>query len=188
MQPGIMKTVFSLKMERIRISAIILIMLLGTNGIKAQDYNHALKFQTSFGYGLSYKMIGNNDKGFEVSFIRSDKMTQASVIRIHQEPAFPRVSDKMFLLYGYGTHIAHRSSYFLWNPFTPGDGYKEISHDFFAPGFDGYVGLEYRFLKIPFNIVVDLNCNFEFFRPGYFGINFIPTAGLAYVFKDKRNH
>jgi len=183
-----MKTVFSLKMERIRISAIILIMLLGTNGIKAQDYNHALKFQTSFGYGLSYKMIGNNDKGFEVSFIRSDKMTQASVIRIFQEPALPRVSDKLFLLYGYGTHLAHLSSYYLWNPFTPGDGYKEISHDFFAPGFDGYVGLEYRFLKIPFNIVVDLNCNFEFFRPGYFGINFVPTAGLAYVFKDKRNH
>ena len=175
-------------MEWISFSALILFMLLGTNGIMAQDYKHELKFQPSFGYGLSYKLIGYNDNGFEVSFIRSDKMTQASVIRIFQEPALPRVSDKLFLLYGYGTHLAHRSSYYLWNPFTPGDGYKEISHDFFAPGFDGYVGLEYRFLKIPFNIVVDLNCNFEFFRPGYFGINFIPTAGLAYVFKDKRNH
>jgi len=68
MQPGIMKTVFSLKMERIRISAIILIMLLGTNGIKAQDYNHAFKVQTSFGCGLSYKMIDSNEKGFEVSY------------------------------------------------------------------------------------------------------------------------
>ena len=133
-------------------------------------------------------MIGNNDKGFEVSFIRSDKMTQASVIRIFQEPALPRVSDKLFLLYGYGTHLAHRSSYYLWNPFTPGDGYKEISHDLYAPGFDGYVGFEYRFLKIHFNIVIDLNCNFEFFRPGYFAINFVPTAGLAYVFKAKRNY
>ena len=117
MQPGIMKTVFSLKMVMIRLSAFILIMLIGATGIRAQDYNHAFKVQTSFGYGLSYKMIDSNEKGF-----------------------------------------------------------------------DGYVGLEYRFLKIPFNIVVDLNCNFEFFRPGYFGINFIPTAGLAYVFKDKRNH
>lgn len=175
--------VFKKKLRALNTTRFILsICLLITTTVGAQDYNHAVKVSTSNGFGIAYKHLTDFEKGFEISLMSNENLIQASAIRIHQQPAFPLLSDKVFALYGYGTHLAYHNNYTLWNPFDPNNSSKKINRKFIAPGIDAYAGLEYRFLKIPFTIVLDLNCNFEFFRPGYFAINIIPTAGVAYVF------
>ena len=77
----------------------------------------------------------------------------------------------------YRTKIKNRN---LFRPFAPA-----IVHEgnFVSPGIDGYLGLEYRFLKYPFTVSADFMPNFEFFGPGYFRVNMNTlSVTAAFVF------
>ena len=116
--------------------------------------------------------IGVNNKGF-----------QLGGYRIFATPAFPRKSSKWFFLYGYGVHFTYTREIRYNNyvkPLAP-----PIVHrgQFFSPGVDGFVSLEYRMLRHPFTISADFSPNFEFFGPRFFRINMSEIdLTLSYVF------
>jgi hypothetical protein len=156
--------------------AILTIIGSSANG---QDYERAFKVK---GNGFSFKQLTSFEKGFEITIHTVDEMDSFIFMRIFQRPAFPRISDKWFVCYGYGAHVAFYDSYSISNPFKPLAAPRQYNRSFMSPGFDGLIAFEYRFLKNPFVISVELNPNFEFFGPNYFSVNAYNTMALAFVF------
>lgn len=137
----------------------------------SQDYKNAI--QASFGtyWGASYKRMITQEQGAIASIQNNEHSLLLTALRIFDQPAFPHSSSKWFFSYGYGVHLAYHSqieSKNIFRPFSPTMAYK--GH-FISPGMDGYIGLEYRFLKYPFTLSTDFIPNFEFFGPGYFRVN-----------------
>jgi hypothetical protein len=150
--------------------------------VKSQDYEKAIKINAFPGFGVSYKHLTGFENGYELKFHSFSNYNAITALRIFQTPAWPRVSDKWFLIYGYGSHLSLYNSYSIYNPFKPFDPPRKVNRNFLSAGFDGLAGFEYRFLKYPFNISFDINANFEFFGPDYFRVNIYNTVGFAYVF------
>lgn len=158
-------------------------MMFVSVGAKAQDYAHAIKLKGFLPMGVSYKYLNGFEKGYEAVYQNLDHGHSLTALRIMQTPAFPKLSDKWFVCYGYGAHVSLYTQHRRRNPFrmfAP----PYVSHrTFVSTGLDGYVGIEYRVLKHPFVISADFIPNFEFFGPDFFRVNVgSTTVGLAYVF------
>ncbi len=150
---------------------IILIIILSCLNVKGQDYNNAVRLSAGHYWGINYKRMFSQEKGMMGSFQINKSGAQLTGLRVIHSPAFPAKSSKWFFGYGYGVHLAYRTkieSRNLFTPFAPPIVHK--GH-FFSPGFDGYLSLEYRFLKTPFTLSADYIPGFEFFGPGFFRLN-----------------
>jgi len=162
--------------------ATIAITLLATS-IQAQDYKQAIKLKGLSPWGISYKILTGFENGYEVSYLNLHNAISATALRIFQEPLAPKLSSKWFLCYGFGAHASLYNSYTTYNPYTPFDKPQHYDKTYVAMGADGYVGIEYRFLKHPFIVSADFVPNFEFFGPNYFKVNMNNLCGgIAYVF------
>ncbi len=138
---------------------------------KGQDYKNAVRMSFGTYWSASYKRLFNQEDGAMAMLQYGENSLVIAGLRIFHQPAFPTTSSKWFISYGYGAHLAYRTkikSSNFFRPFAP-----PIVHEgnFVSPGMDGYIGLEYRFLKYPFALSADYMPNFEFFGPGYFRMN-----------------
>lgn len=149
----------------------ILLIFISALSIKAQDYHNALRISYGDYWGFHYKRMFSQEKGMMANFQINNKGAQITGLRVIHTPAFPATSSKWFFGYGYGAHLAYRTeiqSGNIFRPFAPPIVYK--GH-YFSPGIDGYLSLEYRFLKYPFTLSADYIPGFEFFGPGFFRMN-----------------
>ncbi|MBN2166450.1 MAG: hypothetical protein JW717_09260 [Marinilabiliaceae bacterium] len=163
----------------------VIIMLL-FSGLKlfSQDYKEVVKLKAGDLWGVSFKCLTDFETGYEVLFHSNDLGISFTALRIFQTPAFPEKSSKWFFCYGYGTHISLYHHYEIYNPFTPYNDALEYKKTFGSLGIDGYAGFEYRFLKHPFVLSIDIIPNIEFFGPNYFRVNTSNMAfGLSYILK-----
>ena len=150
---------------------LIVFMVFNLINTSAQDYKNAASISFGTYWGASYKRMFNQKDGLMARLQTGQKCTQLSTIRVFHKPAFASSSSKWFVGYGYGAHFAYRSeikSRNFFRPFAP--AYTYNGH-YFSPGLDGFISLEYRFLKYPFTLSGDFMPNFEFFGPGYFRLN-----------------
>jgi len=162
---------------------ILLIAILASSGIKAQDYKHSAQLSFGHYWGFAYKHMFNQENGAMARLQYGENSILITGLRVFHKPAFPDKSSQWFINYGFGLHMAYRTkieSRNLFRPFAPA-----IIHEghFVSPGIDGLIGMEYRFLKYPFTLSGDFNPNFEFFGPGYFRLNMANISfTAAYVF------
>lgn len=152
---------------------LLLLLTLFIFGLTAhgQDYNNALRVGFGQYTSITYKRMITQEKGAMASFQFNNTGAQLNAIRLFHSPAFPATSSQWFFCYGYGVHLSYHTrieSRNFFRPFAPPIVYK--GH-YFSPGADGYVSLEYRFLKYPFTLSADYLPNFEFFGPGVFRMN-----------------
>lgn len=159
---------------------IVLLFVIFSAG--AQDYKYSIKIKPPAQFGISYKWLNGFEKGYELMLGKISNGYNFTVLRVYQNPAFPRISDKWFICYGFGSHVSAYDSYSIDNPFKPFDSSNNYKRSFISVGFDGYAGLEYRFLKHPFTLNIDYIPNFEALGPNYFRVNCYLTFGLAVVF------
>ncbi|WP_430816009.1 hypothetical protein [Carboxylicivirga sp. RSCT41] len=163
-------------------TTLILLLALASNSM-GQDYNNAIRLSYGNYLGISYKRMFDQEQGAMASVQYGENSLILTGLRVFETPAFPETSSKWFFSYGYGVHMAYRTKIKnrnLFRPFAPA-----IVHEghFISPGIDGYLGLEYRFLKYPFTVSADLMPNFEFFGPGYFRVNLnTVSVTAAFVF------
>jgi hypothetical protein len=171
-----------MKSAHLKYIAALSLILFATQAF-AQDYKRAIKLKASPIWGVSYKVLTGFEKGYEVAFSNTSCNTSLTGLRIYQEPVFPKLSSKWFVCYGYGTHLALNYNYKTYNPFAPFDSPQQYNRTYISGGLDGYIGLEYRFLKHPFIISADLIPYFEFFGPDYFRVSTGRLSlGMAYTF------
>jgi hypothetical protein len=163
-------------------SYLLFFLFLVVVSAHSQDYERAIKVKGFPGLGVSYKHLTAFERGYELTLHTTEEWDSFTYMRIFQLPAFPIISDKWFLCYGYGSHVSLYRSYAIYNPFKPFDAPRKYNRPFVSMGFDGLIGFEYRMLKNPFVFSVDINTNFEFFGPNYFRVNNFSTVGIAYVF------
>ncbi|MCG8579740.1 MAG: hypothetical protein MI866_07480 [Bacteroidales bacterium] len=170
-------------MRFIHLYTTLILLLAFMSQSMGQDYKNAVRLSYGTYAGISYKRMFNQEQGVMANIQYGENSFILSGLRVFDTPAFPETSSKWFISYGYGVHLAYRTkikSRNLFRPFAPA-----IVHegDFISPGFDGYFGLEYRFLKYPFTVSADLMPNFEFFGPGYFRVNLnTVSVTAAFVF------
>ena len=126
----------------------------------SQDYNNNFKLSTGDYWGVSYHKLLTQEKGFAAKFNFEKDGWQMSTIRILYTPAFPATSSQWFFGYGYGVHIAYKSKIETTNLFTPYAPPTVHRGHFISPGIDGFLTLEYRFLKYPFVLSADYRNNF----------------------------
>lgn len=150
----------------------------------SQDYEQLIKAKSGSFWGGSIKYLTDFESGYELLFHTNNQSFNFTALRVSQKPAMPENNSQWFFCYGYGTHAAFYHHYAIYNPFEPLDAPQKYNKKFMAIGFDGYAGLEYRFLKHPFVISLDFIPNFEFLGPDYFRVNLNNFCfGLAYVLK-----
>ena len=163
------------------IKIIIALLLICIINGKAQDYKNAARLSFGNYWGASFKRMFSQEDGVMANVQLGENSMVISGLRVFHKPAFPESSSQWFLAYGFGAHMAYRTKIKnrnFFRPFAP-----PIIHEgnFISPGLDGYIGLEYRFLKYPFTISGDFMPNFEFFGPGYFRLN-MNTISLSAAF------
>ncbi|MCU4175483.1 hypothetical protein [Carboxylicivirga sp. N1Y90] len=162
---------------------IIFVISLVTLKLSAQDYNNAVRVSTGEYWGVSYKRLFNQKNGAMGRFQVNNKGAQLTGLRLFHTPAFPATSSQWFFAYGYGVHFAYRTKIDSRNLFTPFAPPIVNTGHFFSPGVDGYLSLEYRFLKVPFVLSADYMPNFEFFGPNFFRLNMNNfTVSAAFTF------
>lgn len=185
MQPLNQTLVFNIPMKTKTPHIVLgLILWLGTfASLTAQDYQNAIKLKPFNGPTISYKMMTEFEKGYEIILSRPSHGYAITGLRLYHTPLVPKKSSKWFVYYGFGAHVALYHQYKAQNPFRLFDPPRTYSRMFGTFGLDGCVGLEYRFLKHPFVLSMDMIPNFEVFGPEYFRVNFESgSMGIAYVF------
>lgn len=138
---------------------------------EAQDYKNAARISFGDYWGITYIRMFNQEKGVMGSFQFDKYGSQLTGLKIFHTPAFPAKSSQWFFGYGYGAHLAYRNRIETNNVFTPFAPPIINEGHYCSPGFDGYISLEYRFLKYPFTLSADYLPGFEFFGPGFFRLN-----------------
>nr|WP_321409185.1 hypothetical protein [uncultured Carboxylicivirga sp.] len=150
---------------------ISILFILTCLTVKSQDYTNALKLSAGDYWGVTYKRMFSQEKGFSGSFQFNSSGIQLTGLRVFHTPAFPDKSSQWFIGYGYGAHLSYRTKVESRNVFRPFAPPIINEGNFISPGFDGYLTLEYRFLKYPFILSADFIPGFEFFGPDFFRLN-----------------
>ncbi|TLX76483.1 hypothetical protein E9993_06230 [Labilibacter sediminis] len=162
---------------------MLLFGLVMCSSLKAQDYKNMVAFRTGVSNGFMYKRLLPNETAFAGQLTFRDQGVTISGQRLFHQLAFPDKSYKWFLYYGYGAHFRYYTRYFHSNPFKPFRPQQKYEGNYFALGFGGMVGLEFRFLKYPFVISSDISPNFEFGGAYSFKVNLdMVSINLAYTF------
>lgn len=163
---------------------ILLIIMQNALSIQSQDYEQVIKGKLGEYWGVTYKYLTDFESGYELLYHQNKNGLNFTALRVFQQPAFPERSSKWFFCYGFGTHVSLYHKYSIYNPFKPFDPPRKHNKEFVSIGFDGYAGLEYRFLKHPFVLSIDFIPNFEFLGPDYFRVNTNNMCvGIAYIIK-----
>ncbi|MCT4644660.1 MAG: hypothetical protein N4A74_06700 [Carboxylicivirga sp.] len=132
----------------------LLLLIYSING-QAQDYKNAARVSFGHYWGVAFKHMFTQESGTMGNFQLGENSLVVSGFRVFHKPAFPETSSQWFLTYGYGLHLAYRTKIRSRNAFRPFAPAIVHEGNFISPGIDGYVGLEYRFLKYPFTISGD---------------------------------
>lgn len=151
---------------------ILLFILLWSLKGFAQDYNKAIGVKTGPYWGVNFKALKENERGYEFLVINKNAGLTVKGLTMFHTPAMPKKTSQLFAFYGFGGHLGYYRKKKVYNFFKP---YREpytYRGDIFVFGVDGLVGLEYRFLKYPFTVKMDLQPNFEFLGPNFFNVSF----------------
>lgn len=121
----------------------------------AQDYNTGIGLRGGFSNGITIKHFVTPKAAFEgIIASRWRGLELTGLYEIHGR-AFNTERLKWFV--GFGAHVG------FWNGDYTRTYWGEPDTSYTVVGVDGILGLEYSFLKIPFNIGVDWKPAFNFY-------------------------
>ncbi len=169
-------------------SILALIMLSVTAfTCSAQFYKNSSGIRLGYTSGLTYKHFINREQAME--FIASGRNEGFQITSLYQfhKPMEIGFHDEFFLYYGVGGHIGYErlNDQKLRGPYIPG-GDPEFQVDersFFTMGVNTVLGIEYRWLKIPMTIGLDIKPYLDFIGMRRTKVRFWDTAlSFKYIF------
>ena len=160
---------------------LIIMLVTAGNIAAAQDFPKAVGVRGGWTAGLTYRQFLDPTLAYEGILSFRNSGMQFTVLRQKFEPALQHISDDFFFTYGYGGHVGFlysNSFKFL---------FREIHYDSnrFSPliGVDGYLGIEYHFPTLPFQVGLDYKPFFDFSLYQFFHLGLGDTAfTLKYTF------
>ncbi|NOZ47560.1 MAG: hypothetical protein GXO79_12385 [Chlorobi bacterium] len=157
----------------------ILIFSLFSYSIYAQEYTKAFGLRTGNNSAFTYKSFFNDMESFE-GMLSFKQGIIISVLKEQNELAFVNFSDRIFYYYGFGGHIG------FVNNSTDNSAFYTISKNFRqnlthpVVGLDVLVGIEYRFVSVPFIAGLEVKPYFDLFGTNYFSMH---TGDLSLTIK-----
>jgi len=159
---------------------IITVFIVLSIQARSQDFMRSAGIRGGVSSGITYRGFLNPQLAYEGLLSFRNNGLQFTVLRQHLEPAFWKLSDGFFILYGYGGHAGYTNSY------TYTRIYKTVHHsgNTFSPlvGLDGYLGVEYHFPGIPLQAGLDYKPFLEMSIHEYFQLS---AWDVAFTIKYK---
>lgn len=154
--------------------------------ITANAQENAIGLRGGITPGINFKSYQSNETAYELIIGKKDDGNLITGLFEFHEPASALLRERFRYYYGFGCHLGY---YREKNTYTvidnQGNPYDEEDVRLYAAiGFDGIVGLEYRFITYPFSASVDYKPYINLFGPyrfvgkGLFDIGF----SLKYMF------
>jgi len=155
---------------------IIIFPLSDTNG---QSYLRSAGLRLGGSSGFTYKKFFTETEAMEVLLSGRSKGIQISLLYMENREMHISYSDNLFFYFGAGVHLGLEKKDRLIRLYQPppiSDQFDIIHGEktFFAMGIDGIIGMEYRLLKFPLTIGLDV-------KPY---LNFVGMRNLDFRFWD----
>jgi hypothetical protein len=144
-----------------------------------QDTKNTVGLRFGYTWGITYQAFVDEDKAFEGLLGFRDRGVQFYGLFQRYKPAFSEYTDHFYWYYGLGGH----AGFVRWEDYDEYEPYHRYYVTHFGPviGFDGNIGLEFWFYKIPLAIGLDYKPFIELFGPRLF--NFMDCAfTIKYTF------
>ncbi len=156
--------------------AILMLTLSIANG---QYYLRSAGLRLGGSSGFTYKKFFNETEAMEVLLSGRSKGIQVSLLYMENREMDISYSDNLFIYFGGGVHLGLEKKDRLIRLYQPppiSDQFDIIHGEktFFAMGIDGIIGMEYRLLKFPLTIGLDV-------KPY---LNFVGMRNLDFRFWD----
>ncbi|MBN1158732.1 MAG: hypothetical protein JXA61_05075 [Bacteroidales bacterium] len=158
----------------------ILILLLATGKLYAQNYTRDAGARVGDGFSVTYRQYQEHDQALEgMLFLGRNGMT-VTILKEYFRPLTKNISDYLFFEYGFGAHAGFRNVF----------KYRVLNRTYvfeegkFTPllGINGLAGLEYRFPEFPFVVSVDVKPYFEYSVIQIFSI-YLHSIGISLKYK-----
>ncbi|MBN1387713.1 MAG: hypothetical protein JW965_04655 [Bacteroidales bacterium] len=157
-------------------------LLLSHSPAEAQFAESHLGVRGGMYGGIYYQNIipaGTAETSFFAMISASRESVRATVLKLTYETSLSEIADNLFFVWGYGGHAGFSvtdHTYFLGRKY-------QFEYSRFRPlmGMDGWAGLEYRFITVPFSIGLNLKPYFELMFPGF--VSMVPgDIGLTFAY------
>jgi len=165
----------------------LLLLLIFSAGLSAQDYKNSAGFRLGKTDGLTYKKYLLEDQAVEfmLGFGGQDKGMQGYVIYQWNYQIPTSFTESLYLYYGAGGHVGYirpsGSRYYYLNDATI--ILEDGKQTYYTIGVDGVVGLEYRIFTVPMTVSMEVKPYFEYYGLRYTQFRFWDFGFTAkYIF------
>lgn len=155
---------------------MLLMLLIGTAGLKAQHQEFAAGVRGGLSSGITAQHFFGQDEDVKLLLsFREGGMQLTGLMEVYK-PVMISYHDQFFMYYGAGVHVGYtRYHHNRWrDDLKYGSYYYPRTRP--VLGADVIVGIEYRIEQIPFTIGLDYKPFFELFGQQFFRLSFSDFA------------
>lgn len=148
---------------------ILFIFVLFSFTTFSQDYLRAVGIRTGQNSGFTYKRFLDYEVAYEGLLSLKNGIT-VTVIKESYDIAFEDFSDRIFYYYGFGGHLGFINRYNDKYELTSNTSQfrENLAHP--VAGLDAKIGLEYRFVSVPFVAGFEIKPYFNIFDKNFFSM------------------
>lgn len=150
------------------------------------QYKNSSGIRLGYTSGLTYKRFMTNEQAVE--FIASGRNEGFQLTTLYQfhKPMDIGFNDEFHVYYGVGGHVGYEDhpDRLLSGPFTGSSlEFQNRERSFFTMGVNTIIGIEYRWLKVPMTIGLDIKPYLDFIGMRRTKLRFWDTAvSFKYIF------
>ncbi|MEM7107180.1 MAG: hypothetical protein AAF519_03055 [Bacteroidota bacterium] len=150
------------------------------------QYKNSSGIRLGYTSGLTYKRFISNEQAMEFMASGRNEGFQFTTLYQFHKPMDIGFNDDFYLYYGVGAHVGYErlDDRRLNGPFnSPTSEFQTREQSFFTMGVNTILGVEYRWLKIPMTVSVDIKPYLDFIGMRRTKLRFWDTAiSFKYIF------
>ncbi|MEM6524097.1 MAG: hypothetical protein AAF693_09905 [Bacteroidota bacterium] len=150
------------------------------------QYKNSSGIRLGYTSGLTYKRFISNEQAMEFIASGRNEGFQLTTLYEFHKPMNIGFDDDFHLYYGVGAHVGYErlDDRLLRGSFnSPGSEFQNREQSFFTMGVNTIIGVEYRWLKVPMTIGLDIKPYLDFIGMRRTKLRFWDTAiTFKYIF------
>lgn len=136
----------------------------------SQDYTRSLGLVGGMTSGVSLKTFSTDEQAFEVILSTKFRGLKITGLKAWHRPAMWKQTDKLFYIFGYGSHAGFFNKYPKNRLFPSYNTHVRKNTSYAVIGLDAILGIEYRVIRYPLVIGLEYKPFFDLFGPNYFNL------------------
>ncbi len=169
----------------LRFSILTLCLIWAGSCFAQPVYNQSAGIRLGHTSALTFKKFFGNEEALEVLLSGRREGIQVSALYIFHQPMQFSFNENFYAYYGLGAHMGYERYGGLSKTLISVDPPQFLfdEQSYFVMGFNGILGLEYRWLSVPVTLGFDLKPYYNFVGMRYTRTRFWDSAiSIKYVF------